>query len=79
MGKWKIGRRPKPPELKGQKIGYRVLPVTLNALAAIITITGEGGGEILDRIISQELQRVQKGRNPTGTPEPRSARKRKQA
>jgi hypothetical protein len=52
------GRPPKPPEIKGEKIGPRVLPVTIDALVEIAEITGEPQGTVLDRLIAKEHKRV---------------------
>jgi hypothetical protein len=54
----KRGRPKLPSDEKGVQIYHRVLPATRDALAEIAEKTGEACGEVLDRLVAREHQRL---------------------
>ncbi len=58
----KRGRPPMDAAEKGVHIHPRVRPATCDGLAEIAEITGEKPGAILDRLVAEECERLQKRR-----------------
>jgi hypothetical protein len=56
--KRKRGRPPLPLDIRGVQIRHRVLPATRDALVEIAELTGDACGDILDRIVAKEFNRV---------------------